>query len=301
MTKEEAISYAGCRESKIRFQVSTPIMPAKTCLVCEKPYKGKTKLCPTCNKLRKTASYSMSVRTAVAIKQLNPDADMFSLVQDSPSIITRTVRSTTSQERAELRKQRSAELRSEEYQQAIYTKETINIPDYITRLLSADKTKTLLYLEGSRTNPKIYYFCQRCEQEQCQTYESLKNGLGHNCPSLKSSGEVIVENFLKDLEIVYKTQYKTLKCVNPITQKVMPYDFELPKHRIIIEVQGNQHLQFEPYFHGSVENFEYQIWKDRYKKEYAEQHGYAVVYVDYEDLETDRYKTIILKNMNREL
>jgi very-short-patch-repair endonuclease len=67
----------------------------------------------------------------------------------------------------------------------------------------------------------------------------------------------------------------------------------LPEHRIIIEVQGEQHLSFLPYFHGSVENFEYQCWKDQYKKAFAQQKGYQVIYIDYHDIHTDHYKKII--------
>lgn len=300
MTREEAIAYAGCRESKIHFHQSYTAMPSKICLVCEKPFGGRTQLCPTCNKLRKSAPYSMTVKTAVAMKQLHPNEDIFALANSSPYAVIKTVRATSSNERAALKKQRSANLRSEDYRQSSYTKEEKNIPDYVKRLLASDKTKTLLYLDGERTNPLVYYLCHRCNQEQCQTYESLRTGHGHNCVSLKSSGEVIVEEFLKRLHLPYRTQHETLRCINPKTQKIMPYDFELPSYRVIIEVQGDQHLQFEPYFHGSIENFEYQVWKDKYKKEFAENHGFTVVYIDYSQLETGEYESIILKSMNRE-
>lgn len=300
MTREDAISFAGCRESKICFHQSSAAMPSKVCLVCEKPFKGKTQLCPTCNRLRKSTSCTMTVKTAVAMKHLHPDEDIFTLADNSPYTVLKEVRSTTSKDRSELKKQRASTLRSENYRQTTFSKEEQSIPDYIKRLLDSDKTKTLLYLDGERINPFVYYLCHRCNQEQCQTYESIRAGRGHNCISLKSSGEVIVEEFLKELRLPYKTQYKTLKCVNPRTRKIMPYDFELPHHKIIIEVQGNQHLHFEPYFHGSIENFEYQVWKDTYKKEFAEKHGYTIVYIDYHDLATNKFKSVILNSINRE-
>ena len=73
----------------------------------------------------------------------------------------------------------------------------------------------------------------------------------------------------------------------------MPYDFELPQHHIIIEVQGKQHLEYVTYFHGSEENYEYQMWKDQHKKNYAEKNGYTVLYLTYQDLQSGVYKKLI--------
>lgn len=298
MTKEEAVAYAGCKESKIRFQQARTSNPLRVCLVCEKPFKGRTKLCPTCNNLRKRSRCSMSVKSAIALKELHPEIDVLSVAQTDPGIAARMVRSTTASERTTLRDSRAAELRSEEYKQIVYTKDYPTIPDFVKRLLEADKTKVLLYMEGSKDNPKIYYLCKRCGLEHCQTYDSLKAGRGHNCLSLKSSGEVAVEEFLKSIGVDYRLQYDTLKCVNPKTKKIMPYDFELHNHKVIIEVQGEQHFNYEPYFHGSVENYEYQVWRDKYKRDYAEQQGYAVVYINYTDFRDDQYKRIILDRLN---
>ena len=73
----------------------------------------------------------------------------------------------------------------------------------------------------------------------------------------------------------------------------MPYDFELTTYRIIIEVQGKQHLEYIPYFHGSEENYQYQIWKDQYKKNFAEKNGYSVLYLTYQEIQNGLYKKLI--------
>ena len=287
-SKEEAIAYAGCKESKIYFHI-TPPTPTKICLVCEKPFKSRTKLCPTCNKLRG----SMTVTTAVALKTIYPDADIFKLKELNPYITYSVSRQTTKAERAEMRKNRQATLRSVEYKDSQYKKEDLHIPDYISRIFEKDETKELLYLEGDKLNPFVYYTCKKCGLEQCQKYEKLKVNAGHNCESEKSSGEVIVEEFLKVSNIPYRIQFDTLKCVNPKTRKIMPYDFELTSHRIIIEVQGKQHLEYIPYFHGSEENYQYQLWKDDYKRNFAIKNGYSVLYLTYQDIQTGAYKQMI--------
>lgn len=287
-TREEAIAYAGCKESKIFFHAPLSL-PEKICLVCEKPFKGKTKLCPTCNKLRG----GMSVTTAVALKTAFPEQDIFQSKEETPHIASLLYLQTTKAERVKMRKERREFLNSPEYTESRYEKTNILVPDYISRIFEHDLTKELLYLDGDRLNPFVYFLCRKCGKELCQSYENLKLKVGHNCAAEKPSGEVIVEAFLKENGIPFKTQFDTLKCVNPKTNKQMPYDFELFAHRIIIEVQGEQHLKYIPYFHGSEENFHYQVWKDIYKKDFAEKEGYSVLYITYQDIQAGLHGTKI--------
>ena len=287
-TREESVNYAGCRESKIFFH-EAPSLHGKICLVCEKPFKGKTKLCPTCNKLRGT----MSVTTAVLLKSVFPDDDIFKLHENQPDIESVVARQIPKGAHAAIRTSRQTTLNSTEHMGSPYHKSDTHIPSYIARLFETDKTKELLYLEGDKLNPYVYYTCKKCGFDQCQQYHRLKVGAGHNCEAEKSSGEVVVEEHLKSRGVLFKSQYDTLRCVNPKTKKIMPYDFELPKHHIIIEVQGRQHLEYIPYFHGSEENFHYQLWRDNYKKTFATQKGYSVFYITYQDIQTGRYKSLI--------
>ena len=294
--KRDAIKSAGCPESKIKIRI-TEHLPQKICLVCEKPFHGKTKLCPSCNKKRNEIStgsiYPVSIGTLTTIKRMYPNKNAFSVINESPWILQKISRTTTAQGRAKTRKEKTAQVTSETYLNQQYSKSDITIPDYIKEIFAKDKSKEFLYLRGNRLNPYVFYTCKRCKKEQCQTYENLRSGQGHDCSAVMPSGEVIVEDYLKKNHISYKTQRNTLRCINPRTNSVLPYDFELPEHRIIIEVQGEQHLSFLPYFHGSVENFEYQCWKDQYKKAFAQQKGYQVIYIDYHDIHTDHYKKII--------
>lgn len=288
--KGSAIAYAGCKESKICFHLyNPPKAPTKICLVCEKPFKGKTKLCPTCNKLRG----SMSVTTAVALKAIYPDDDIFKLIQREPYIVSMVTRRMAKHERSAMRQYRGALLNSSAYKNVQHSKTDMHIPDYVAALFDRDKTKELLYIEGDKLNPFIYYTCKKCGLEQCQQYEKLKTSAGHNCIAVKSSGEVIIEAYLREIGVQFNTQFETLKCVNPKTQRVMPYDFELRNRSIIIEVQGEQHLAYIPYFHGSEENFRYQVWKDRYKRDYAIRKGYDVLYITYYDIEKGTYRAMI--------
>lgn len=288
--KEEAIQFAGCKESKILFQV-TEERKQRICLCCEKPFYGRTKLCPSCNKLRG----NISVRTVVTIKSLYPEQNVFKTIADRPSVVQEVSKTITSKERSSIRAEKALKYKSSAYLERNYKRTDIIIPDYVKTFFEKDNTKEFLYIEGEKLNPKIYYRCKRCYQEQCQRYVNLKAGKGHNCEATKSSGEAIIEEYLKEVGVDFKVQYDTMKCINPKTLKVMPYDFEITEKKIIIEVQGEQHNSYITYFHGSVENFDYQMWKDSYKRNFAENQGYKVIEIWYSDLETGKYKFIINK------
>lgn len=110
----------------------------------------------------------------------------------------------------------------------------------------------------------------------------------------KSKGERIVEEFLKSVGLPYCTQYKTLKCINPITGKQLPYDFEIPDFKVIVEVQGKQHYESVPYFHGKT-TIKYQLFKDSFKRQFAIENGYKFVCIYPEDLDNNIYKQKIMK------
>ena len=271
------------------------LKPKRICLCCEKPFGGRTKLCPTCRKI----TVGIRVKNVVAIKTLYPDDTIAKTLETKPWVKYDITQKMSSKERAMLRTEKHREYRSEEYRAVKYRRQDSTIPDYIKALFDKNPSKELLHIDGDRINPNIYYRCKRCEQEHCQTYESLAKGYGHNCEAIKSSGEAVVGEFLRETGYSIRTQHDTLKCVNPKTKKTMPYDFEVRGKKLIIEVQGEQHDMYIPYFHGSEENFEYQMWKDKYKKEFAETKGYRVLYLHYEDIKNGKYKEMINESLMR--
>lgn len=91
----------------------------------------------------------------------------------------------------------------------------------------------------------------------------------------------------------YKTQFDTLSCKNPKTGRALPYDFELRDFKILIEVQGEQHREYTPYFHSCLEDFQYQVYKDKIKNEFAHKMGYQLIYLYYSDLKNDNYINIL--------
>jgi hypothetical protein len=68
-------------------------------------------------------------------------------------------------------------------------------------------------------------------------------------------------------------------------------DFFVPLARICIEVHGEQHYKYTPFFHGSKLNFMKHKKRDREKKEWCRLNDIAVIELPYN--ETDKWLEII--------
>lgn len=167
------------------------------------------------------------------------------------------------------------------------------------------KTRTFIKMTGDPRDPLVLYHCNLCDKDYAAHYSALKKHKGHDCTKLRtvnvitnsdghiSSGEACVQAYLKSQNITHVTQHATLRCINPSTGRPLPYDFELCSRKIIIEIQGEQHRTFIPWFHVDEAGFEYQQQKDAYKKQFAIDHGYKVLEIWYEDIQSGRYKQLI--------
>lgn len=123
-----------------------------------------------------------------------------------------------------------------------------------------------------------YYHCPKCAED-----------------SKISSYEQMVQNYLNDKNIKFLTEYDcNISPINPKTGRMLPYDNELIDYKIIIEVNGAQHYQNKTIWFGKTEeeqkyHFEYQKWKDQYKKEYAIKKGYKFLELPYWMFNDDTY------------
>lgn len=264
------------------------LLKRKVCPLCQKPHNSKTQLCTVCNKKRKELSRkserSFAISTLLYIKQKYDVDDIFSFFLHNKAQID------LGNHRLRMENKREYRAVQRLNQSTPFEKEVENVPEYILSFFKKHEDKTLLYVDGQRSNPLVVYQCNRCGKEIAIHWEKILKG--HNCESTKSSGEAIVEAYLKSMYKI-KTQRDTLPCVNPLTNHIMPYDIEIPSKKLIIEIQGEQHLKFIPYFHITEAGFTYQKYKDEIKREYAESCGYRVIYLFYEDIESGEYKKIL--------
>ena len=261
----------------------------RLCLLCSKPMTKKG-LCVTCERRKReietkfNLKYPLSKTTLIAAKATCKCEDIFKYLEDNPNRLWAVIYKPKEEKR----------LIKSDYKQQMKIARYVKgdpIPPFVKNLLG--DTKTAISVTGAKNNPNIIYRCHKCGETLFTRYSDYKAHQGHDCEGIKSSGEVIVERFLKANGIAYKTQRDTLRCVNPETGFVMPYDFELTGKKVLIEVQGEQHRKYIPRFHVTREAFDYQVKKDRYKKAYAESKGYRLIEVWYEDLSESRLKELI--------
>lgn len=126
----------------------------------------------------------------------------------------------------------------------------------------------------------------------------LSGWLGCPCCSFKNSrismGERQIKKILNENNIDYVYQKRFEDCKN---QKTLRFDFWLPKYKIIIEYDGQQHYKSIDFF-GGVFSFERLQNNDKIKNEYAMEMGYKLLRISYLE-----YSNIskILKNNIKEL
>lgn len=288
--KPQTIAVRSLRKYKCSFcgdEYETPTNKVKFCTLCEKPYRKKGHLCWECK--RRANQLGLSIAKLLTFKEYYNVKDVFKLIDEKPFLVNSKV---DHKQALELKRNIREYYRSKTYRREQYEKWKGEIPPYILNAMAKYPNRKFLTLSGDKSNPNVHYVCKMCGEEQVCKFRNLKKS--HGCIIKKSSGETIVETFLKERKIRFTTQFKTLKCINPITGRVMPYDVEIAGKKILIEIQGEQHLKFIEYFHGTPENFEYQKRKDDYKRRWAERAGYKLLYIYYDDFKNNQYKDKIM-------
>lgn len=93
----------------------------------------------------------------------------------------------------------------------------------------------------------------------------------------RSLGEQLVSNVLNDLDIKYIPQYKFSDLVDAYE---LSYDFYVPKFKLLIEYQGEQHY-YPVKFFGGIPRYNNQLKHDCMKKAYAEYHGFNLLAIPF--------------------
>lgn len=159
-----------------------------------------------------------------------------------------------------------------------------------------------------KSNKKVWWTCKKCGHEW--QAKVAKRTAGEGCPYCyrfeKSNLQQKVQGYIED-KYDYDFFHEhdcSLKCRNPKTNHLLPYDNELiisDNARIIIECNGAQHyeicgltkLDAKKYNTTPEEALKYVQWKDEYKKQYALLHGYHYLEIPYWTENDESYKTLI--------
>lgn len=160
---------------------------------------------------------------------------------------------------------------------------------------------------------KVWIKCQKNNDHEDYIITTGNFRWGNRCPmcdkeSTCSSLEEKTYEYIDFLGYDYLTEDDcTINPVNYKTGKILPFDIEIPLLKLIIEVHGSQHYEITGFTimtanHRSItpeEQFEYERWKDRFKKNYAISNGYEYLEIPYTAFKNDDYKKIINDKINQ--
>lgn len=154
--------------------------PLKICTLCEKPHYTRTHLCSIYNKRFKQIKKletGISIVKLVTIQKDFPGENVWEVISEgraNPAVPLWNRRP----EMMTYKREQRAEHRSEaSYHRTFYNKEDqTNIPAFIFREMKRFPDRELVGISGERTNPYVYYTCQRCGEEQAIKYAELEQG-----------------------------------------------------------------------------------------------------------------------------
>lgn len=136
---------------------------------------------------------------------------------------------------------------------------------------------------------KSTFRCKLCGQLFTNTFRYLMK-VAKDCPKCSdvcySRQESILKDYFDKQSINYQFSYKPL--YNPLTKQKLHFDFYLPELNLLIEIQGYQHFQARDFF-GGIEGLKYLQWRDQYKKNWAIQNGYCMMYINYNEHTIDTF------------
>jgi len=127
---------------------------------------------------------------------------------------------------------------------------------------------------------KYLFDCHNCKHTFGSTLSSII--AGNWCPYCKNKTETKLLDALKPLYPTLITQFKQEWCKNI---NYLPFDFCIPEHKIIIELDGRQHFKQVSNWKCPEETFE----NDLFKETCANDNGYSVIRILQEDVLNDKY------------
>lgn len=172
----------------------------------------------------------------------------------------------------------------------------------------SDKNDKTPYEYAEFTHQKVWLKCKDGVHNDYQKTVSDYTANGSvMCPQcVKERNESFLEEkvrlYLESLNYQLNHEYNCIITpINPMTNFPLPFDNEIVDLKLIIEVHGIQHYEITGWHitqakasgRTKEEEFEYQKWKDEFKRNYALEHGYFYLEIPYWTIEDETYKVLI--------
>jgi hypothetical protein len=114
---------------------------------------------------------------------------------------------------------------------------------------------------------------------------------GCGCPKCKTSkGESVIREILIENKIDFIPQKMFNECRNPVSGKMLPFDFYLLNLNLCIEFDGRQHFR-EGLFSKNLKSLQY---RDNQKTEFCKKNNIKLLRINYKEIK--KIKDIMKKN-----
>lgn len=169
----------------------------------------------------------------------------------------------------------------------------------------SEKNKKSAFEYSPNSHSKVWWKCINSKHDDYLRSVDGSNSYGFRCSEcMRERTESMLQEktrlYLESLgyEILHENKC-TLKCINPKTKYILPYDNEITELKLIIEVNGSQHYQETGWDKISNRFFQRRIY-DRYKRLYAKSQGYEYLEIPYwTDNENEEWKWLINNKINK--
>jgi very-short-patch-repair endonuclease len=105
---------------------------------------------------------------------------------------------------------------------------------------------------------------------------------GSGCPHCKKSqGENLITEYLNEKNIDFEREKKFSNCKG--VKRMLPFDFYLPKHNVLIEFDGEHHFKTINYW-GGEEKLKKQEKTDGIKNDFAKSQNIGLLRIKYSDI-----------------
>ena len=153
--------------------------------------------------------------------------------------------------------------------------------------LVGNRYSKLIVLERVENN-RFGHICYRCKcdcgGETIVDAANLRNGNTSSCGCIKSKGEMIINNWLQEHNIDFRSQYSFDNCILSTGRKPF-FDFVLFKNNkpyLVIEYNGRQHYEVTGGW-NTEEAFQTTQRRDREKLQWCEDNHYPILIIKYDD------------------
>lgn len=138
--------------------------------------------------------------------------------------------------------------------------------------------------------------------DKVQNFDDSKlNSLFQNLQNKPISKKLKYETACRRiLESYFKRPFNSVRpswLRNPKTGKCLELDCYNEELNLALEYQGSQHAYFNYHFHKTYENFEYQLWRDKLKKQLCDERGVILIQVPH-TVEYSHLKPYIINQLN---